>query len=190
MSPALRAASDPTHESALIQDFADAMSALAGGVALVTSWVGERPWGMTVTAFASVSAEPPTILVSLGSATTSARAIAATRRFGVSILAEGQLPVARLGSAPGGTKFLEPFVDPSESTGDSPAVVSALAHLDCEVTEAVQIADHMIVFGRVRAADASGSGMPLLYHRRAYRTLAEHAVGSPPMERKLTCLSN
>ena len=59
-------------------EYAAAMTALASGVVLVTCRHVERPWGMTVTAFASVSAQPPTVLVSLGSGTVSARAIAAT----------------------------------------------------------------------------------------------------------------
>jgi flavin reductase (DIM6/NTAB) family NADH-FMN oxidoreductase RutF len=190
MPPALRLITDPRRESAPSPDFAEAMSTLASGVVLVTCWVGDRPWGMTVTAFASVSAEPPTVLVSLGSETTSAHAIAATRSFGVSILAEGQLAVARLGSAPGTAKFLEPLVDPSEGNSDSPVVAGALAHLDCELSEAVQIADHTILFGRVQAVQASRSGTPLLYHRRAYRTLTERAAGLPATERTLSCPSN
>jgi flavin reductase (DIM6/NTAB) family NADH-FMN oxidoreductase RutF len=190
MPPALKLITEPAREAAPISDFADAMSTLASSVVLVTSWIGERPWGMTVTAFASVSAEPPTILVSLGSATTSARAITATRRFGVNILAAEQLAVARLGSAPGAAKFLEPFVDPSDGGSDSPVVAGALAHLDCELSEAVQIADHTILIGRVRAARASGSGEPLLYHRRGYRTLCDRAAGPPSTERTLTCLSS
>jgi 3-hydroxy-9,10-secoandrosta-1,3,5(10)-triene-9,17-dione monooxygenase reductase component len=189
MPPALKLITDPRRESVPISDFADAMSTLASGVVLVTSWVDERPWGMTVTAFASVSTEPPTILVSLGSATRSTLAITATRSFGVSILAEEHLAVARLGSAPGADKFLEPFVDPSQAFGDSPVVAGALAHLDCELSDAVAVADHSILFGRVRAAQASGNGTPLLYHSRAYRTLGDRAGGRPPTERTLTCLS-
>ena len=183
MRPALNLDTHPTRETTPISDFADAMSALASGVVLVTGWVGDRPWGMTVTAFASVSAEPPTVLISLGSGTTSAGAISATLRFGVSILAEEQLAVARFGSEPGAAKFLEALVDPGDGRSDSPVVAGALAHLDCELSEAVQMADHTILFGRVRAAQASRSGTPLLYHRRAYRTL-------PSTERKLTCLSS
>jgi flavin reductase (DIM6/NTAB) family NADH-FMN oxidoreductase RutF len=190
MPPALKLIIDPTRESAPSSDFVDAMSALPSGVALVTSWVGDRPWGMTVTSFASVSAEPPTILVSLGTETTSARAITATGGFGVSILAEEQLAVARRGSEPGAAKFLEPFVDPSDGSSDSPVVAGALAHLDCRLSEAVQIADHTILFGRVHAAPASRSGTPLVYHRRAYRTLDDRAAGCPPTERTLTCLSS
>jgi flavin reductase (DIM6/NTAB) family NADH-FMN oxidoreductase RutF len=182
MPPALKLVTDPMQESAPISDFLDAMSTLASGVVLVTSWVDDRPWGMTATAFASVSAEPPTILLSLGSATTSARAITARRSFGVSILAREQLVVARLGSEPDAAKFLESFVDPSNGSSDSPVVAGALAHLDCELSEALQIADHTVLFGRVRAAQASGGGTPLLYHRHAYRT--------PTTERSLACLSS
>jgi flavin reductase (DIM6/NTAB) family NADH-FMN oxidoreductase RutF len=189
MPPALKLITDPRQESVPLSDFTDAMSTLASSVVLVTSWVDDRPWGLTATAFASVSTEPPTILVSLGSATRSALAITATRSFGVSILAEEHLAVARLGSAPGAAKFLETFVDPSDGSSASPVVAGALAHLDCELSDAVEVADHSIVFGRVRAVQASGSGTPLLYHSRAYRTLGDRAEERPPTERTPTCLS-
>lgn len=172
MTAYLRWIADPVPQSARATEFVDAMSALASGVVLVTCWVGDRPWGMTVTAVASVSADPPTVLVSLGSQAAGTRAITATRRFGVSILAEGQLAVARYGSAPGTTKFLEPFTDWHGGRSASPVVMGALTHLDCEVTEAVQIADHSVLFGRVCAVRPSHGGTPLLYHRRAYRTVA------------------
>jgi flavin reductase (DIM6/NTAB) family NADH-FMN oxidoreductase RutF len=152
------------------------MSELASGVVLVTSWVGERPWGMTVTAFASVSADPPTVLVSLGSSTRSAQAIAAEGRFGVSILAEGQLAAARRGSLRGASKFLEPFgARASASPGGSPVVAGALAHLDCDVVERVEAADHVVFFGRVRDVEVSPGGRPLVYFGRAYRALAPAA---------------
>ena len=173
------------------EDFAEAMSALASGVVLVTCWIGDRPWGMTVTAFASVSADPPTVLVSLAAEATSARAIAANGSFGVSILAADQLAVARHGSAPGATKFLEQHTDARAGYSESPVIAMALAHLDCEVTETVQVADHTVFFGQVRAVPELHLGTPLVYHRRGYRTLAE-PVRHPhrPTERSLRCLSS
>ena len=173
MPPALTLLRDHSREPAPLPDFVDAMSMLASGVVLVTSWVGGRPWGTTVTAFASVSAEPPTILVSLGSATACARAIAAKGSFGVSILAEEQLDVARIGSDRGAPKFLEELVERDCGSSDSPVAAGALAHLDCRLAEAIEVADHTIFFGRVHAAQTSGSGTPLLYHRRAYRRISE-----------------
>jgi 3-hydroxy-9,10-secoandrosta-1,3,5(10)-triene-9,17-dione monooxygenase reductase component len=170
MSPELRLITGTAPSSPA--DFAEAMSALASGVALVTCWTGDRPWGMTVTSFASVSTDPPTVLASLGSETTGARAIAATRRFGVSILAEEQVGVARYGSERGMTKFLEPFTDRCAGDSASPVVDGALAHLDCVVGKDVRVADHTVFFGDVRAARTLRAGNALLYFRRAYRTLS------------------
>jgi flavin reductase ActVB len=162
---------DSTPRLAAAAEFAEAMSTLASGVVLVTCRVDGRPWGMTVTAFASVSADPPTVLVSLTSEGRGAHAIAATRRFGVSVLAAEQLAVARFGAAPGAAKFLEAYVDRADVPGASPTIDGALAHLDCEVSDALEVADHTVFFGEVRAA-RSLDGPPLLYHRRGYRTLA------------------
>jgi flavin reductase ActVB len=158
-------------------------------VAVVTCELDGRPWGMTVTAFASVSADPPTVLVSIDSDATAADALTASGRFGVSILAEDQLDVARHGAAPGKSKFLEAFVDPDHTDDASPMVTGALAHLDCEVERAVRVADHTVFFARVRAAHATRSGMPLVYHSRDYRILAAPAGRRPPTEGRTTCLA-
>src|SRR4051812_2331062 len=107
MPTALNLIADAAVEHAPTREYAEAMSALASGVVLVTCRVGDRPWGMTVTAFASVSADPPTVLVSLGAEARSTVAIKATRRFGISILADDQTPVARYGARSGAAKFLE-----------------------------------------------------------------------------------
>lgn len=163
--------------------FAEAMSRLAGGVAVVTCSRDGRPWGTTVTAVASVSADPPTVLVSLGSTASSADAIAATGRFGISILEQSQRMVARYCSTPGAPKFLEPFT--SEPQSESPMVDGALAHLDCELVEQLEIADHTVFFGRVRDARSARSDTPLLYFHRDYRRLSEphtrrHPRGARP----------
>jgi flavin reductase (DIM6/NTAB) family NADH-FMN oxidoreductase RutF len=157
-------------KTAATSEFADAMSTLASGVVLVTCLLDGRPWGMTVTAFASVSADPPTILVSLCTRAVGARALAAARRFGVSVLADEHVDVARYCSAPGAPKFLEQFIEAGDGGSASPAVAGALAHLDCELADAVRVADHTVYIGRVRVAWASHDGTPLLYHRRDYHT--------------------
>jgi flavin reductase (DIM6/NTAB) family NADH-FMN oxidoreductase RutF len=153
--------------------FLDAMSDLASGVALVTTWIESRPWGLTVTAFTSVSAAPPTILVSLRSNTRSAEAIAAGAGFGVAVLAPEHEPLARRASARGAPKFLEPFAH-AAPWSSSPVIRGSLAHFDCEPAGSVDVADHTVFFGRVRAAAASGGGTPLVYFRRTFGTHAPH----------------
>ena len=174
MIPELKLVKEPALDSAPAPEFLAAMSELASGVALVTCLVGGRPWGMTVTAFTSVSADPPTVLVSLRSDGTSATAIRATRRFAVNILAGGQEVVARRGSAPGAPKFVDDLV-----------IAGALAHVECELERAVDIADHTVLFGRVTAARVHDEGSALAYHRRAYRTVADLAK-----PKEMTCLSS
>jgi flavin reductase (DIM6/NTAB) family NADH-FMN oxidoreductase RutF len=160
---------DPAlHDWAPIADFVDAMSTLASGVVLVTCRVGGRPWGMTVTAFTSVSADPPTVLVALDGNGRSAGAIARTLRFGVSILTTEQLEIARLGALSGADKFLDGLI---RLGGEAPAVLGALAHLDCDVSRMVEAGDHTVFFGRVRTAERLSGGEPLLYHRRSYRSV-------------------
>jgi flavin reductase (DIM6/NTAB) family NADH-FMN oxidoreductase RutF len=172
MQQPLEAAPEPEHGDALVPSFRDALSRLASSVVLVTCRVDGRPWGMTVTAFASVSAEPPIVLVSLGAHTIAADAICATGRFGVGILGEEHEAVARHGSRPGAPKYLEEFLDPTTARSATPVVAAAVAHLDCDVIETIPVADHVLVLGSVRAVRAGADRSPLLYHRRAFRRLA------------------
>jgi flavin reductase ActVB len=168
-------------------DFTEAMSVLASGVVMVTSWLDGRPWGMTVSAFASVSAEPPTILVSLGAETASARAIEDAGSFGVSILGRGHRAAARHGSTRGASKYLERFAD-RHRRGPTPSIAGALAHLHCDVTKQVEVADHTIFVGHVRDVLMAPDGEPLVYFRRAYRTLASSIDEST--RRRTPCLSS
>jgi flavin reductase (DIM6/NTAB) family NADH-FMN oxidoreductase RutF len=174
MIPELKLIEEPALESAPAPEFLAAMSELASGVALVTCRVAGRPWGMTVTAFTSVSADPPIVLVSLRSSVTSATAIRASRRFAVNILADGQEAVARRGSAPGAPKFVDDLV-----------VAGALAHVECDLVQAVDIADHTVLFGRVVEARVHDEGSALVYHRRAYRTVADLVKA-----KEMRCLSS
>ena len=174
MVPELKLVREPALESAPAPDFLAAMSELASGVVVVTCRVGGRPWGTTVTAFTSVSAEPPIVLVSLRSDGTSATAIRASRRFTVNMLAGDQEAVARHGSAPGAAKFLDDVV-----------IAGALAHVECELVRSVEIADHTVLFGRVVGAHVGEEGSALVYHRRAYRTVADLVKA-----KEMTCLSS
>ena len=175
----------PAAAHAPLDEFTDAMSVLATGVVVVTCRVGGRPWGTTVTSFASVSADPPTVLVSLAADAATAGAIALTERFGVSILGEDHVHIARYASVPGEAKFLEGLVERGRSA--SPALAGALAHVDCELVEAVTLADHVVLFGQVRDATAVGEGVPLVYHRRTYRKVSD---ALPPQRRSARCLSS
>ncbi len=158
--------------ASMTEPFVEAMSQLATGVMMVTCKVEDRPWGLTVSACCSVSVSPALLLVSLSAQTTSARAIGATGRFGVSILGEASLNVARFGSAKGQPKFVHDFChDDREGSSATPVVAGAIAHVDCVVQQCVTAGDHLIYIGAVEHVLTNTGQSPLVYYARRYHRL-------------------
>lgn len=157
-------------------EFKEAMSHLASGVVLVTASIEGRPWGMTVSAVCPVCIEPPTMLVSLSSHTALARAVADTGRFGVNVLGENALGLARFGATVGAPKFLDGEVG-GHAGGSHPAAVmveGALGHVDCEVVETVLHGTHSIFLGRVREITVCQENhKPLVHYRRSFWNVGE-----------------
>jgi flavin reductase ActVB len=157
--------------SDLGEDFREAMRRLAASVVMVTTWLDDQPWGLTVSACCSVSMAPPSLLVSLGDHTASAAAIRASGRFGISILGEDQRNVALFGSKAGAPKFVAEYCSPSPGCF-APVVAGAIAHADCTVTKEVEVADHVLLIGEVSCVVLrTGFDRPLLFHSRDFRQL-------------------
>jgi flavin reductase ActVB len=148
------------------------MARLAAAPVLVTCMIDDRPWGLTVSACCSVSVEPPLLLISVGSQTATARAIAADGRFGVHLLGEQMIDVARFGSAVGQAKFCDHFCDRDDPRG-LPLVQNALAQFKCTVNRQIEAGDHTIFLGAVQKVVTSPvTDRPLLYFDRSYHRLA------------------
>ena len=154
----VRAEPHPDAVDAPATEFKDAMSAVAAGVVLVVTSVDGRLWGTTVTSFASVSADRPTVVVSLRAGSTAERAIDRAGWFGVLVLGADQLELAQACAVPGVEKFLVPA-----------AFAGALAMLTCSVDRTLAVEDHTLLIARVRTARPAGrSAAPLLHQRRRY----------------------
>jgi flavin reductase (DIM6/NTAB) family NADH-FMN oxidoreductase RutF len=153
--------------------FRQALAQFASGVTVVTTRdAGGQPMGLTVSAFSSVSLQPPLILVSVDAGSETHSGFRDSGVFGVSILAEGQDPVSRLFARPGRSKFAEiPLVTGSRGV---PLVPDALAHIECEVRAAHPAGDHVLYVGEIVSLSVR-PGRPLVYHRGGYRRLAEGA---------------
>lgn len=152
--------------------FRAAMSQLATGVVLVTTHLDGQPWGTTVSACCSVSMDPPMLLVSLARGCATEQAVAQEKAFGVSILDDALLEVAKLGAAPGKPKFIADIcTEGVEGDTRPPSVAGAPVHVDCELDRRVDAGDHVLLLGLVRAVTVTGSERPLLYFARQFRTL-------------------
>lgn len=154
--------------------FKQAMQLWASGVAVVTSRsekYGVR--GMTVTAFSSVSAEPPLILVCLNQSADTGENIEQNQCFGVNILNEAQEGVSNNFS--GGSSQEDRFANAKWHVGATgvPILDDSIMSLECKVIEKVRAGSHWILIGEVEET-ASRSGEPLLYFRSAYRKLRDN----------------
>ncbi|MEX2178416.1 MAG: flavin reductase family protein [Gemmatimonadaceae bacterium] len=125
--------------------------------------------GMTVSAFCSVSLQPPLVLACIDRSAEMFPVLEDSTHFGISILAEGQEALSR--------RFAELPVGRLDGVGytraESGVVLldDALAHLECRVVDSQPAGDHIIYMGEVVGA-SSRQDAPLLYYRGGYARLA------------------
>ncbi len=146
--------------------FRRAMRHYPTGVTVVTSLhEGERR-GMTATAFASVSAEPPLVLVCVNREARSYLYIAATGFFCVNLLSSEQQALALRFSGGMRDAQFTGLAHTSGATG-APILDDALAYFDCRVESETHAGSHSVFIGRV--VDCEGrAGAPLGYFDGAF----------------------
>ncbi|MDT2006195.1 flavin reductase family protein [Rhodococcus opacus] len=152
--------------------FRDAMAAVCTPVAVVTAMDGDRPHGTTVSAFASLSISPPSVLVSLDRGSDLLALVLGSGRFGMNVLGSGQSALAGQFARKGSDKFQDVAwrVD-----GGVPRIADVPHWIAAEVMETLEVADHTVVFGRV-VDIASATIPPLTYHGRVFGTHAALAT--------------
>jgi flavin reductase (DIM6/NTAB) family NADH-FMN oxidoreductase RutF len=155
-------------------DFKGALASWAAGVTIVTTRHEDLVYGITVSSFSSLSLDPLLVLACLQNTGRLQQMIRESGRFAVSVLADDQEAVSQWFSR-GGREPVPAFEEfgTIEMTTGSPIIAGAVAHLDCELEQAVPGGDHTIIIGRVVGAASDPTRRPLLYFRRAYRRLAE-----------------
>jgi flavin reductase (DIM6/NTAB) family NADH-FMN oxidoreductase RutF len=149
------------------KSFKDALGRFASGVTVVTVEEAGETLGITVSAFISVSLEPPLVLVSIDKRARAHAALAAASRFSVSLLAAGQEPISNFYA---GWRQPDQVVELTRSERGAPVVPGAAAWLDCEMFQAVEAGDHTLYLGRVVGV-AVHDAEPLVYFRGKYRSL-------------------
>jgi flavin reductase (DIM6/NTAB) family NADH-FMN oxidoreductase RutF len=150
------------------QQFREVMSSFTTGVTVVTASTPEGPVGMTANAVCSLSLEPLLLLVCFANEARTLPPVRQGKRFGVNVLAAGQEELARLFASK--RPEAEKFAGVQHSVHDGiPVIDGVLAWVGCTLTELIPGGDHTIGIGAVTAAEASGSGKPLVWYRGGYR---------------------
>lgn len=139
------------------------MRRVAAAVNVITISVDGTPMGMTATAFSSLAAHPPSLLVCVNRAVSMHAALCASSHFCVNVLHADQSEIAdcfsssRLREA----RFAQGGWINSEISG--PYLPDAQVVFQCELEQMVDFATHTICIGRVAAVRLREKVDPLMY---------------------------
>lgn len=147
----------------------------ASGVTIVSFYLpesaGRVAHGLTVSAFSSLSLDPPLVLVCIDKLGGSHEALSSASHFAVNILSSTQESAAG--------NFANPRFDSADrfqglamaDDDDAPVLTDNLADLVCTPEQVVDGGDHSIFVGRVLRAQTHTGREPLVYFNRAFRSL-------------------
>ncbi|HEY8310821.1 MAG TPA: flavin reductase family protein [Gemmatimonadaceae bacterium] len=149
--------------------FRAVMGRFATGVTVVTAVDAEGvDRGMTVSAFASVSLQPPLVVMCIDKTASMYDMLQTAQHFAVNILASTQESIARRFGVTGAQQF-EGIGYRSGENG-VPLLNDVLAHVECKRVSSSIAGDHVIIVGETLTASMR-DGRPLLYYRGGFAQL-------------------
>ena len=149
--------------------FRQLLGRFATGVTVLTSRTPKGdPIGMTASSVASVSLDPPLILVSVDKTHDMHAALESGTHFVLNILSADQEALSRRFAA----EEQDRFRGVSYRENDRGIVIEGVvAHIECEKRSAMAAGDHTVFLGLVVGGDVSDR-RPLLYYRGGYAGLS------------------
>ncbi|OIJ65499.1 flavin oxidoreductase [Streptomyces mangrovisoli] len=147
------------------------------GVAVITADTEQGPVGLTATSVISVSAEPPMLVFSLSSASSSAPGIATARTVVVHLLSAAQLPSARLFATSGVDRFADRESWGRLATGEpflhrAPVWIRGRIVDRMRAGQSTMVAVHALQAHIAPAAEDA----PLVHHNRGWHRLGSHSL--------------
>ncbi len=146
--------------------FRQLLGRFATGVTVVTTRTpGSEPIGMTASSVASVSLDPPLVLVSVDRHHEMHAALEAASHFVLNVLSADQEALSRRFAADEPNRF--GGVGFHLNKQGIAVLDGVLAHIECEKRTAIPAGDHTVFLGLVIGGSVTDR-RPLLYYRGAY----------------------
>jgi flavin reductase (DIM6/NTAB) family NADH-FMN oxidoreductase RutF len=149
-------------------EFRSALGHFAAGVTVVTAAFEGKKAGITVTAFSSLSLDPPLVLICIDKKARMHDRLAVGGYFAVNLLAADQELVSRAFASSKSDPFHE--IGYHEGASGAPLIQGAIAAVECKIVDRLPGGDHTIVIGEVEATHIH-EGKPLVYFRGGYSQL-------------------
>lgn len=150
------------------EEVRQAMRAWTSGVAVVTAAYDHEQHGMTVSSFASISLDPPLLIVALQKTTRTSEFVSQAQAFGVTILSMDQEEISErfAGRGDDSKNRLEGIETETLDTG-APFIKGGLVYFDCRLRQTLDAGTSTIFIGEVVSV-RQFEGQPLVYHDRQY----------------------
>jgi flavin reductase (DIM6/NTAB) family NADH-FMN oxidoreductase RutF len=149
------------------------MGNLAASVTVVTTF-GEdsEPLGLTVSAFSSVSLDPPIVLVCIDKGARCLPALLDRGGFTVNFLTEGHGEIAITMASRSADKFdgVE-YEQPAHDVAGPVLTIGTFAHFQCRTRETVDAGDHWVLLADVLGGTFTENHTPLVYYHRSFVTI-------------------
>lgn len=152
-------------------DFRQVLGHFPTGVTVVTASGPERPIGVAIGSFASISLDPPLVGFFLGTTSGSWAPMEAAGHFCVNVLRSNQMELCGVMASKADDKFVGVDVTAAPWSG-APVLPGVQAVIDCRIEQVIELGDHNLVVGRVMHLDlgADGEGGPMVFFQGQYGT--------------------
>lgn len=154
------------------QDFTAALASFATGVTVVTVREGRDDIGSTVTAFTSISLDPPMILISVAAASYLCEVLHRRPQWAVTVLAAAQRALAGRFAAegrPSARLLLGGQAHHRGPKSEALIVEGGTAAMECETRLRIPAGDHVLFVAEVLGVDYLSKEDPLIRVNRRYR---------------------
>jgi flavin reductase (DIM6/NTAB) family NADH-FMN oxidoreductase RutF len=160
----------------LAADFKLAMRRLTAAIVIVTGCDDGEPFGMAATAFTSVSADPPSVIVGVNRSASLHSPITKGRHFAINLLSSDHRDLVAAFSS--SARRAERFAGSDWKTldGGIPTLSNAVMAMTCTVEAEMDYGSHTMFIGRVNTIDIGKNAEPLLWHDGAFAKGVLHAA--------------
>lgn len=152
--------------------FREAMSRITAAVHIVTTDGPAGVAGITATAVASITVEPPMMLFCINKTSPSATRMIANGAFCINTLGPSQVGLADVFAGRTGHYLDQRFThgEWTKLATGCPVLKGAAAVFDCRLVEAKEVMTHFVLIGAVEEVDFGPEGVTLSYANRKYIT--------------------
>jgi len=155
-------------------EFRQTLGAFATGVTVITTRGESHDYGMTATAFSSVSLDPPLVLVCVQTGVQGAEVIPANGVFAVNMLSAEQQAISNYFASKDRPRGRDAFAEVAhkEIASGAPVIDGVAAFVDCRLVASHEEGDHLIFIGEVVGVGVDPDVEPLIFHGGGYKVLS------------------